>query len=584
MNAEQKEELKKHTLLGMPGAGGRGMGRPVVIDFEKKVVKPEKVDEDKIEEQTGLVGKGFEELAGEFENLKELSDEEDVVQVIESQIQVLKDPELRASIRSNIEEKKFKAVYAIFSSFNDYIQLFQNAKGQWVKDRTIDIVSIRDQLIDIVRNKQPEDLDVENAIIFAEELSPTEMIKLSHSDLAGIVIQSGGLTSHVVILAQSLGIPCVIGVKWKRMHPERFQYAIIDGDVGSVLFEPTAKMKEEYEEYKKEKIRQKNTALRWASRPDQTKCGSSFTIRGNVEFASEFPRIKTHGAHGIGLLRTEMILFETGGMDIGNQIEFYRQAAEAASPEPVIIRLFDAGGDKLPENHEVEHNPFLGWRGIRMLLDKPKLLRLQFEAILRVSAEFEGGLKILVPMISHLEQIDAAKSILEEVKADLNQKNITYDRDIPFGIMIEVPGIALMAEEAAEKVDFFSIGTNDLTQYMLAVDRGNGKISSLYQPAHPSVWRIIKHVITASQRAAIPVSVCGEMASNPLFAACFLGMGLNDLSMTTNSIPAVKQMLCSHELEDFKIKSELILKSQTFSDVNLIFNEWKKTLNLNYAT
>lgn len=368
------------------------------------------------------------------------------------------------------------------------------------------------------------------------------------------------------------------------MHPERFDFAIVDGDVGSVLFEPTERMKEEYTAYKKEKIRQQKTALQWVSQPNETRCGSAFTIRGNVEFKSELPRLKKYGALGIGLLRTETILFESGGLNVNTQVEFYRQAAEASSPEPIIIRLFDAGGDKLPENHDEEHNPFLGWRGIRMLLDKPELLRIQYEAILRVSAEFKGKLKILVPMVSHLEQINQAKKILDEVQTDLDHQNVEFDREIPFGIMIEVPGIALMAGEAAEMADFFSIGTNDLTQYMLAVDRGNGKISSLYQPAHPSVWRIIRHVISESDQAGIPVSVCGEMASNPLFAACFLGMGLTDLSMTTNSIPAVKKMLCSYDLDDFRTKSEQILNARTFTDVNLIFNEWQEKLDHQLTT
>lgn len=181
-------------------------------------------------------------------------------------------------------------------------------------------------------------------------------------------------------------------------------------------------------------------------------------------------------------------------------------------------------------------------------------------------------------MISHMQQIEQAKKILQDVKEDLRQSGVAFDPDIPFGIMIEVPGIAMMAKEAAEEVDFFSIGTNDLTQYMLAVDRGNSKISSLYQPSHPSIWRMIQFVVNASKEAGIPISVCGEMASNPLYAACFLGMGISDLSMTTNSIPAVKEMLCSHTLAEFKEKSTQVLQARTFTEVNLIFNEWKKTL------
>ncbi|MFO7847220.1 MAG: phosphoenolpyruvate--protein phosphotransferase [Balneolaceae bacterium] len=580
MKRTAKIPLKERTLLGKPGAGGRGVGRPVVVNSEKRVVKPEKISPEHEKRELELFKNAVRELKAEFEKLKGISDEPDVSEVVESQIQVLNDPELTRLIKAKISDKNVKAVYAIFTSFNDYIQLLEQAEADWLKDRTVDIVSIRDQLIDVVRNHQPDYIDAENAVIFAEELSPTEMIKLSRFNLAGIVTQKGGLTSHVVILAHSLGIPCVIGVEWKRMRPEEFTTVMIDGDMGSVLFEPTENLKKEYRNYEQEKAEKEKNALQWVQKRDETKCGSPFTIRGNVEFISELPKIASYGAKGIGLLRTETILFESGGFNVDTQVEFYRQVAEASLPHPVIIRLFDAGGDKLPENHEEEHNPFLGWRGIRMLLDKPELLRNQYEAILRVSGEFPGKIKILVPMISHMEQIEQAKEALKEVKHSLENEGVKFDHTIEFGIMIEVPGIAMMAGEAAQEVDFFSIGTNDLTQYMLAADRGNSKISSLYQPSHPSIWRIINRVVEASETAGIPVSVCGEMASNPMYAACFLGMGLTELSMTTNSIPGVKQMLCSHNLDEYQARAAQVLDARNCSEVDTIFQDWAKEVEL----
>ena len=580
MSKSTEQVLKDRTLLGTPGAGGRAVGRPVIINSERKAVKPEKISEDRIANETELLDNALDELVNEFEGLKSINNEEDVKEVVETQIQLLCDPELKKSIVGKITEQRFKAVFAIFSSFNEYIQILENSNTNWLRDRTIDIVSIRDQLIDTVRNKQPDYIKADDGIIFAEELSPTEMIKLSRFKLAGIVTEKGGLTSHVVILAQSLGIPCVIGVDWKPIRPDDFERIMIDGDVGSVMFDPTDKLVEDVETYNKERLKKQEIALQWASKPDLTECGSSFAIRANIEFISELPRIKTHGARGIGLLRTETILFEKGGFDIDSQVAFYRQVAEAAGDNPVTIRLFDAGGDKLPENHEEEHNPFLGWRGIRMLLDKPELLRKQYEAILRVSADFKGKLQILVPMISHVQQIQQSRLILEDVKKELKKSGDDFDPEIPFGIMIEVPSIAMMAAEAAEEVDFFSIGTNDLTQYMLAVDRGNSKISNLYQPSHPSVWRVIELVAKAAKKAKIQVSVCGEMASNPLYAACFLSLGIDDLSMTTNSIPAVKEMLCSHSLAEFKEKSNQVLRARTYEEVDSIFQQWKKTLEL----
>ncbi len=575
----KRRNIKKHTLSGTPGAGGRGIGRPQVLHTEETIVRPEKIEEEDVQNELALTRQAVKDLIEEFQNLKKVSDEEEVSQVIDMQIQVLCDPELNSSIEENITQKKYRATYAIFTSFSTYIQLLENSDTPWLNERSVDIISIRDQLIDIIRNRQPKDLNADDAVVFAVELSPTEMIKLSRFKLAGIVTQKGGLTSHMVILAQSLGIPCVIGAEWQLLHPERFSTVLINGDDGTIIFEPTEELREQFLSYQNEELKRKKIALEWAEKPDVTRCGSPFTIRGNIEFASELPRLSSHGAKGVGLLRTESVLFGANDFDIDAQVRFYQQVAEASSSEPVVIRLFDAGGDKLPDNHEKEHNPFLGWRGIRMLLDKPDLLRQQYEAILRVSGQFPDRIKILVPMISHFEQIFESKKILEDVKNDLKNRGVAFDEEIPFGIMIEVPGIAIMAAEATESVDFFSIGTNDLTQYMLAVDRGNGKISKLYQSAHPSIWRVIKNIIMISEETGIPLSVCGEMASNPLYAACFLGMGLNDLSMTTNSIPSVKSILCSHNLEDFKNLAEDVLSAKTCMEVSAILKEWQKTFH-----
>lgn len=575
----KRRKPKKNSLSGTPGAGGRGIGRPQVLHNEKTVVRPEKIEEEDVQTELALTRQAVKDLIEEFQNLKKVSDEEEVSQVIDMQIQVLCDPELNSSIEENITQRKSRAAYAIFASFSAYIQLLENSDTSWLNERSVDIISIRDQLIDVIRNRQPEDLNADDAVVFAVELSPTEMIKLSRFKLAGIVTQKGGLTSHMVILAQSLGIPCVIGVQWQMMHPERYSTVLINGDDGKIIFEPTEELREQFSSYQNEELKRKEIALEWAEKPDVTRCGSPFTIRGNIEFASELPRLASHGAKGVGLLRTESVLFGANDFDIDAQVRFYQQVAEASSTEPVVIRLFDAGGDKLPDNHEKEHNPFLGWRGIRMLLDKPDLLRQQYEAILRVSGQFPDRIKILVPMISHFEQIIESKQILEDVKDDLRNRGVAFDEKIPFGIMIEVPGIAIMAAEATESVDFFSIGTNDLTQYMLAVDRGNSKISKLYQSAHPSVWRVIQNIIKISEKTGIPLSVCGEMASNPLYAACFLGMGLNDLSMTTNSIPAVKSILCSRNLEDFKNLAEDVLSAKTCVEVSTILQEWQKTFH-----
>ncbi len=567
---------KSKIVNGMPASPGIGAGKPWIFPRKGASVQPEKISDNQTESEITHFNQAVEKIENQFRQMADEADDTEIKKIIESQLLVLHDPELHKSVIRKIKKEHFTAVFSIFDALNEYITMLESADAVWARERTIDIVSIRDQLVMAVQQKEQEEFQLDGSVVFAAELSPTEMISLSRSKISGIVLHKGGLTSHAVILAQSLGIPCVVGVNWSKLNPNQHEHVILDGDQGEVVFSPDSAMQKKIDErgIRQEKVRKE--ALKWAGLPSETKCGHKFTIRANVEFENELPRIKTHGADGVGLLRTETLLLRAKDFDVKEQIAFYKKVLASADNKPVIIRLFDAGGDKLLDNYETEANPFLGWRGVRMLLDEQKLLEQQVEAIVRVSADYKGEVKIMVPMISTLTEVDRMKDVVESVKEKLIKDGVITDVHIPFGIMVEVPAVAMMANEFAKKVDFFSIGTNDLTQYTLAVDRGNEKISKLFRPSHPAIWRMIKLIKEGADSASIPVSVCGEMASVSEYAACFIGMGINELSMTTNQIPMVKMALRKSELKNLEKLAEDVCSSGSVKETEEIFSNWKK--------
>ena len=570
--------MKEHQpkiLSGKPAAQGIGIGTVWILPDENKAIRPEKIKKNEIEKHLNKFESAREYLTIEYEKLKNIPADYELAEIIDAQIQTLNDPEVKLSIEKKIRVDYYTVEYAIFSTFNEYIQLLQAANAKWANERMIDVVSIRDEMIEATWEKK-KDFDVkEGQVVFATDISPTNMVKLSHIKISGIVMKKGGFTSHAVILSQSLGIPCVINANWDRLSLKKGYDVIIDGSTGQVILWPSWNQTAEYRKRRLDGLVRYEKALEWAQKANRTTCGYPFVLRANVEFLEELPRLESHGAKGIGLLRTETLLFEAEEFDVNQQVNFYRNVAKASKSGSVTIRLFDAGGDKILENSDFESNPFLGWRGVRMLLDKKDLLKNQLEAIYRVSGEFPGKLKILIPMVSRLEEILAVKKLSKTVQRALSKKSVHFDEGVKIGVMVEVPSIALTAGRIAKHCDFFSIGTNDLTQYTLAVDRGNERISYLFDSFHPAIWKLIKMTKDAADRHGIPVAICGEMASKPEAAACFLGMGINDLSMNTASLPAVKSVLCSHARKEMEKLSADVLKSEALKEIHELLEPWR---------
>lgn len=564
------------VLRGKPAAPGIGMGTVCILQSETEAILPSKIASREIPGQIDKFNRALKTLREQYLTITELPGNKEVHHIIQAQIQTLDDPELHAGIIRKIEEIQLTAEYAIFSEFNNYIQLLGAASADWAEERVIDLISIRDDLIEITRDRK-KNLNVkEGDIIFAEDIAPAMMVTLSHLNIGGIVLKKGGFTSHAVILSQSLGIPCVINVTWDRFQLQADADAVVDGNEGQVIVYPDADQKKDFNSRKEREREQTHEMLTWAKKPGLTRCGHPFTLRANVEFLDELPRIEQNGACGIGLLRTETVLFETKNFDVEKQVEFYSQVVKAAGKNPVTIRLFDAGGDKILESSDSEANPFLGWRGVRMLLDQKDILEKQLEAIYRTSAGTENQIEILIPMVSHAEEVLRVKEISREVIGRLNKEGVDFNEHLPIGVMVEVPSVALMADHFAEIADFFSIGTNDLTQYTLAVDRGNEKISDLFDNHHPALWRLIKMTLDAARARNIPVSVCGEMAGGADTAACLIGMGFSELSMNPGSIPLVKKTLSRYTYKNLRKLAENILQASTTNEIKHYFRAWNQ--------
>lgn len=568
-------EQQAIKFSGKAASRGIGIGPVRILEAQKSAVRPEKITENEVDQNIQKFDHARKLLTDEYRELKKSSGSQDSKDILEAQIQTLEDPEVNKTVYHKIKHEQLTAEYAIFSTYNDYIQLLESSDVGWANERAIDVVSIRDELVTAASDVNRSLAVEEGEVVFAIDIPPATMVKISKIKIAAIVMEKGGNTSHAVILSQSLGIPCVINVHWNRYQLKNGVTAIVDGLYGDVILHPSANDQKVYQESKKREAEQLKKVLKWVEKPDETTCGSTFSLRANVEFLDELPRLSTFGAKGVGLLRTETILFETDEFEVDAQINFYSKVLDATGKESVTIRLFDAGGDKLLDHAIEEANPFLGWRGVRMLLDEEVLLRKQLEAIYRVSAIYKGRLKILIPMISRIEEVHSVNRLCEEIQNNFDSEGVDYDPSIPVGIMVEVPSVALMADHIAKHTDFFSIGTNDLTQYTLAVDRGNEKISNLFDSFHPSVWKMINMTKEAANRNNIPISVCGEMASKPEAAACLVGMGIPDLSMNANAIPYVKAVLCTHSMKELKALSDSILNEDDLSKIHERLLDWK---------
>jgi phosphoenolpyruvate-protein phosphotransferase (PTS system enzyme I) len=487
--------------------------------------------------------------------------------IFEAQLMILDDPILIATIIERIYDEKKNPEYIVDDEISKYQLLMSRSHEPYMKERSLDIEDIKNRIVRNLKKKKWKSQIENDVIVVAHSITPSDTVLFSRVNVKAYVTDLGGLTSHASIVARSLNIPAVVGLHDASNLIENGDIIIVDGFHGQVIINPTEEDIIRYQDKNDRLSKVDVELLKLKDEPAVTLDGKELKLMANLDLHEEVELIFQHGARGVGLVRTEQLFDDSESFpEEEEQYLYYKNISEKIYPETVIIRAFDIGGDKVLPVDLKEPNPFLGWRGIRLLLDNPNLFRTQIKAVLRSSVN--KNVKFMIPMVTELAEIRKFKWLLEECKIELKKEGKHFDKGMKIGVMIEIPSAAVMAKEFAEEVDFLSIGTNDLIQYLLAVDRGNEIVSNLYQEFHPAVIRMLSYIIKEGKKARVMVSLCGEMSSDPVAIPLLIGMGLDCLSMSVSAIPTIKKIIRNISYKECHALAEQCLTLQTELEVN----------------
>ena len=539
------------VLHGTGVSAGIAIGRALVLEGTRLAIFRLDLDESRARAEVIRFRRAVR-LA--WRQLKELGERvrreagEAYARVFEAQVLILRDPALLKESEALIRRERVNAEWAFHTVVGRYTQVFARIGEPDLKDPGSDIedVETRVQAILTGRRKRHDLGDLtDDVIVVGATLSPSDAATLNRQRVVGLAIDGGGPTSHTAIIASALGIPAVAGLGDASARIRGGDRVVLDGSAGTVIRNPPESEVAVWRDRRARLAQRELDLVVLRDLPAVTRDGARVVLRANLELPEELPSARRHGAEGIGLYRSEFLYLTSSPAvpDEERHYQTYRELAEKALPHPVVIRTLDLGGEKQVRSQLTrrEANPVLGLRGIRLCLRRPELFRVQLRGILRAAAH--GKVRLMLPMVSTVEEVRQARAVVEEVRRELLRERVPFEADVPLGIMIEVPAAALMAEQLAREVEFFSIGTNDLIQNALAIDRGDAAVSYLYQPLHPAILHLIRRVAEAGTRFGRPVSVCGEMAGQPVSALALIGLGVMELSMTPAAIPAIKQML-----------------------------------------
>ena len=574
------------TKKGIAVSPGICIGQVVVLGqeelrIERRRIPPAKVDAE-IERFDRAVERATEELDQEISRFG--VDLKITRQVLESHRGMLSDPQLRGEIVARIREEQNSAEYALTQVMKGYYATFHEMESEYLSERAHDLQDIERKLLRALLGKKAKvrTRKVRGAVIVGRNLTPGEAASLDRGWVKAFAIDVGGRTSHTAIMARAMQIPAVVGLEDISRSAAGGEQIIVDGYTGLVIIDPDRATLVEYKRRASSSEDFYRKLHDEISFPAETLDGYEIGIAANIEMPHEIHTALEWGARGIGLYRTEF-LYEKGEPDEEVHFRTYRKAIEELQGKYLVLRTLDAGADKFHSEAVGydERNPFLGCRSIRLCFQRPELFRGQLRAILRAS--LFGPVKIMFPMISSLDELRRAKAILAEVEAELEREGVEFQRDIPVGIMVEVPSTALLADHFAREVDFFSIGTNDLIQYCLAVDRVNERVAHLYQPAHPAILRLIAGVIEAGRKHSIDVSICGEMCSEPIYTILLLGLGLRSFSVSPISIPTVKRLIRKLSMRDALEVAKTCLKCETFDETQRYIESRVQNLLPNFS-
>lgn len=476
----------------------------------------------------------------------------DLAQIFEAQLAMLADVEVRDRTLDIVSERLWTAERAFAEIMAGLCAKFEQIDNEYLRARVGDLRDIEQQVLTQLSGGALSGLQTlrSNTIIIARDLLPSEVAQLGRRLVMGLVIDVGGATSHTSIIARSLGLPTVVGTESAARGIKSGSRVIVDGDEGVVHALPSAPVLRYFRSERRRQLRRERELSERRSLPSVTVDDVKVQLCANIDLPQEIDLAISNGAEGVGMCRTEFLYLGQRLPDEQQQYEAYRSIVEAMAPQPVVIRTLDLGGDKLSHSIDSmpEANPMLGWRGIRICLDTPDLFKAQIKAILR--AAVTGQARILLPMVSNLDEVKRARGFIVEAAAELAAAGVEHRADCDLGVMIEVPSAAITSRQFAEHVDFFSLGTNDLVQYTLAVDRGTARVADLYDPLHPAVLHLIKQVADSAQAADIPAGICGEMASDPEAAVILMGLGILQLSVSPTAIPELKEVIRAIRLDD----------------------------------
>jgi len=570
-----KDSQKKSEIIlkGIPASPGITVGKVFVFGREQYVIPRHIIKDESVQAEIKRFMDALVETKNEIIEIKKRISEElgaEHGQIFSAHLLVIEDSMLLEEVISRIRKDRLSVEYVFQDVLKKYIKVFSEMDDEYLKERISDINDIGSRILKNLIGAKEDVLGnlKDKAVVVAYDLSPSDTATMHKKNVIGFATDIGGRTSHTAIMAKSLEIPAVVGLETITRYAERGDTIIIDGTHGTIVINPTPKTIKKYESDKKRLVSFEKHLLESKNLPCVTLDGKAIALAANIEVPGDVASVLAHGAKGIGLYRTEY--FYMNRKDLPSEEEQYKaysMVAKKIKPQSVVIRTLDLGGDKFLSQLDVpqEMNPFLGWRAIRFCLARPDIFKVQLRAILRASAN--GKLKVMYPMISGLEELMQANSILEDAKRSLRKDSILFDEDIEVGAMIEVPSAALICDILAKEADFFSIGTNDLIQYSLAVDRVNEKIAYLYEPAHPAVLRLIKSVIDNGHKKGIWVGMCGEMAGDIALTLILLGMGLDEFSTSPIAIPEIKRIIRSVTMVQAKAVAEEALTLSTGKDV-----------------
>ncbi|MEX0736984.1 MAG: phosphoenolpyruvate--protein phosphotransferase [Bacteroidota bacterium] len=557
------------VIKGIPASPGIAIGPAFLFRKQAPVIREKSIGQEEILTEIARLEQAVVRSHKELRKILDFAQSklgEDKAKIFEAQLMILEDSVLFDSVYGRIRSELRNADYVVYDEIGKYHRMMLSARDEYTRERAHDVEDVRNR---ILRNLQEERLISRlegSSIIISQNLTAADTLILSRNDVLGYATDIGGVTSHTALLARALKIPAVVGARTISQTVRPSDRVIVDGYSGIIILNPSDETIRELEQ-KREQFKQFEERLaELRELPAQTLDGHRVELSANIEFEQELAFTRLQGADGIGLYRSEVLLI---GKEVfpseEEQFDQYRLIAETMYPQRVIIRTFDIGGDKLMVNSTKENNPFLGWRGIRVMLDRPELFLDQLRAILRASTR--KNLSVMFPMVSSIKEVRNAKRFIEQAKNQLREANLPFDEKIQVGVMVEVPAAAVIAEDLAKEVNFLSIGTNDLIQYLLAVDRGNDVVSGLYQEFHPAVLRFLRRIIERGKRKDVWVGMCGEMAGDPLATILLLGLGLDEFSVVPKVLPEIKKIIRSVKYKDAKKVAKHVMTLETEDEV-----------------